>query len=565
MNITKKIKIMIIVVWLTTIVSMVIGTCIIGKYFITGTYGKNHSLQLLYSQNDPVNDVYKAISAAREEVINKVKEDPSYYTDVANAEKLNIRTLANNTNVVVKIGDEYTFVGVDDFSDALKRQLKINDNSTNISAVDDDDTDVGGEHQIKVQEYLMTQPSMYLCNQISYVYQGQNVELYMLTYYGNYMDRFRGTMFGYIILMVIIMIILSGFVALIVYQQFVNPLVKLKEAAEKMGSGNLDEKIEICKNREDEVGELCESFENMRQRMSDFAKEKMRYEDENRQLISNISHDLRTPITTIKGYVEGIMDGVADTPEKRDRYLKMIYSKANEMDSLINELSLYTNINNNAIPYEFHRVSVKDYFNDCMEEVHATLMSKNMTLTYRNYCEDDVMVIVDPDQLKRVINNIVTNSIKYMDKEYGQVDISIYDNDAEVKVAINDNGRGIDTESLPHIFDRMYRADSARQSRGGSGLGLAICKKIVEEHGGNIYATSQVGKGTTIVFTLKKYIPKDTEDADMSEEELEMSEDRQKDSQKKDVQKKDSQRRNTLQIINPLKKRRDTDEQDIDN
>ncbi len=561
MNITKKIKIMIIVVWLTTIVSMVIGTCIIGKYFITGTYGKNHSLQLLYSQSDPVNDVYKAISAAREDVINKVKEDPSYYTDAANAEKLNVRTLANNTNVLVKIGDEYTFVGVDNFSDALKRQLKINDNSTNISAVDDDDTDVGGKQQIKVQEYLMTQPSMYLCNQISYEYHGKNVDLYMLTYYGNYMDRFRGTMLGYIILMVIIMIILSGFVAFIVYQQFVNPLVKLKEAAEKMGSGNLDEKIEIGKNREDEVGELCESFENMRQRMSDFAKEKMRYEDENRQLISNISHDLRTPITTIKGYVEGIMDGVADTPEKRDRYLKMIYSKANEMDSLINELSLYTNINNNAIPYEFHRVSVKDYFNDCMEEVHATLMSKNMTLTYRNYCEDDVMVIVDPDQLKRVINNIVTNSIKYMDKEYGQVDISIYDNDAEVKVAINDNGRGIDTESLPHIFDRMYRADSARQSRGGSGLGLAICKKIVEEHGGNIYATSQVGKGTTIVFTLKKYIPKDTEDADMSEEELEMSEDR----QKKDVQKKDSQRRNTLQIINPLKKRRDTDEQDIDN
>ena len=561
MNITKKIKIMIIVVWLTTIVSMVIGTCIIGKYFITGTYGKNHSLQLLYSQSDPVNDVYKAISAVREDVINKVKKDPSYYTDAANAEKLNVRTLANNTNVVVKIGDEYTFVGVDNFSDALKRQLKINDNSTNISAVDDDDTDVGGEQQIKVQEYLMTQPSMYLCNQISYEYHGKNVDLYMLTYYGNYMDRFRGTMLGYIILMVIIMIILSGFVAFIVYQQFVNPLVKLKEAAEKMGSGNLDEKIEIGKSREDEVGELCESFENMRQRMSDFAKEKMRYEDENRQLISNISHDLRTPITTIKGYVEGIMDGVADTPEKRDRYLKMIYSKANEMDSLINELSLYTNINNNAIPYEFHRVSVKDYFNDCMEEVHATLMSKNMTLTYRNYCEDDVMVIVDPDQLKRVINNIVTNSIKYMDKEYGQVDISIYDNDAEVKVAINDNGRGIDTESLPHIFDRMYRADSARQSRGGSGLGLAICKKIVEEHGGNIYATSQVGKGTTIVFTLKKYIPKDTEDADMSEEELEMSEDR----QKKDVQKKDGQRRKTLQIINPLKKRRDTDEQDIDN
>lgn len=569
MNITKKVKIMIIVVWLTALVSMVIGTCIIGKYFITGTYGSNHSLQLLYSQNDPVNDVYKAISAERESIINKVKSNPGYYLDKKNAADLNERTSANNTYVIMKVDDEYTFVGVDTFSDALKNQLKFNDSSTNISTIDED-TDVGGENQIKVQEYLMTQPSMYLCNQISYVYQGQSVDLYMLTYYGNYMDRFRGTMFGYIILMVVIMFILSGLVALLIYQQFVNPLVKLKQAAEKMGSGNLDEKIEICKNREDEVGELCESFENMRQRMSDFAKAKMHYEEENRQLISNISHDLRTPITTIKGYVEGIMDGVADTPEKRDRYLKMIYSKANEMDSLINELSLYTNINNNAIPYEFHRVSVKDYFNDCMEEVHATLMSKNMTLTYRNYCDDDVMVIVDPDQLKRVINNIVTNSIKYMDKEYGQVDISIYDNDAEVKIAINDNGRGIDTDSLPHIFDRMYRADSARQSRGGSGLGLAICKKIVEEHGGNIYATSQIGKGTTIVFTLKKYIPKDVGNGAQADGDEESAENSQKDIQKKDGQrrdnqKKDTQRKSILQIINPLKKRRDTDEQNIDN
>lgn len=163
---------MIIVVWLTALVSMVIGTCIIGKYFITGTYGSNHSLQLLYSQNDPVNDVYKAISAERESIINKVKSNPYYYLDKKNAADLNEMTSANNTYVIMKVDDEYTFVGVDTFSDALKNQLKFNDSSTNISTIDED-TDVGGENQIKVQEYLMTQPSMYLCNQISYVYQGR--------------------------------------------------------------------------------------------------------------------------------------------------------------------------------------------------------------------------------------------------------------------------------------------------------------------------------------------------------------------------------------------------------
>jgi signal transduction histidine kinase len=227
---------------------------------------------------------------------------------------------------------------------------------------------------------------------------------------------------------------------------------------------------------------------------------------ENRELISNISHDLKTPITTIKGYVEGIMDGVADTPEKQERYLKMIYNKANELDALINELSTYTNITNNAIPYEFHKVPVADYFADCMEEIQATLISKNMRLSYKNYCKDGTRVIVDPDQLRRVINNIITNAIKYSDKEEGNVDIRIYEEEEYIKVSISDDGTGIEKENLPHIFDRTFREDSARQSRGGSGLGLAICKKIVEEHDGRIWADSEKGKGTTIEFTLKKYI-----------------------------------------------------------
>ena len=559
MKITKKVKIAIIFIWIAAILSMIIGTVIIGRYFITGTYGRDRSLQLLYSENDPVNDVYKSLSALRENVITKVKKDPEYYLDKKNAVTLNEKTSANNTQVAIRVDGEYIYNAVESFSDSLDKQLRMNDNNANINAIDEKTAETDYNSNMGVQEYLITQPSFYLCNQVSYSVGDRHVDIYMLTYYGNYMAKFRGTIMGYSILMVIMMMLLSGVVAFFVYQQFVNPLVKLKKAAERMGSGNLDEKIDFGGNRVDEVGELCESFENMRQKMSDFAKAKMRYEEENRQLISNISHDLRTPITTIKGYVEGIMDGVADTPEKQERYLKMIYSKANEMDSLINELSLYTNINNNAIPYEFHRVSVKDYFDDCMEEVYTTLLSRNMTLTYKNYCDDDVKVIVDPDQLKRVINNIITNAIKYTDKEYGQIDINIYDNDAEVKVSISDNGRGIDSDSLPHIFDRMYRADSARQSRGGSGLGLAICKKIVEEHGGNIYATSQLGVGTTIVFTLKKYIPKvdESENDPGGDQQANMQN---KDEQRKENQKKDGQKKGSLQIINSLKKRRDTDE-----
>jgi signal transduction histidine kinase len=509
MKITKKVKISIFIIWMTAITTMVVGTCIIGQNYMSATYGEDHSFKFIYTTTDPMNDVYNSVSSLREKLLDTVKANPDIYKDKEYMKSINQEASENNTFIIVKVNADYVYSGITELTKELADSLDAEYEDGNINAVDErvvNEEDTSGLMQFKVQEYLMTKPSMYLCNHISYSLAENKINIYMLTYYGNYVKEFRGAVVGNIIMMMVIMCVLSGVVAFLVYRKFVNPLVKLKQAADRIGEGNLSEVVDTGNHSSDEIGELCDSFEDMRQKLSDYANDKMRYEEENRQLISNISHDLRTPITTIKGYVEGIMDGVADTPEKQERYLKMIYSKANEMDALINELSLYTNINNNAIPYEFHRVPVKDYFGDCMEEVQATLLSRNMQLTYNNACPPEVKVIVDPDQLRRVINNIITNSIKYNDKEIGKVNIDIREEDTEVVVDISDNGRGVDEESLPKIFDRLYRADSARQSRGGSGLGLAICKKIIEEHGGRIWARSKKGEGMTISFTLKKYI-----------------------------------------------------------
>ena len=126
----------------------------------------------------------------------------------------------------------------------------------------------------------------------------------------------------------------------------------------------------------DEFSELCQDFEEMRRRLKESAEEKVNIDKENRELISNISHDLKTPMTAIKGYVEGIMDGVADTPEKMDRYVRTIYNKTNEMDHLINELTFYSKIDTNRIPYTFSKLNVEDYFSDCAEEVGLELETK---------------------------------------------------------------------------------------------------------------------------------------------------------------------------------------------
>ena len=208
----------------------------------------------------------------------------------------------------------------------------------------------------------------------------------------------------------------------------------------------------------------------------------------------------------MKGYSEGILDGVADTPEKQERYIRTIYNKANEMDRLLNELTLYSKIDTNRIPYNFKKINVSDYFNDCIEEIGLDLETRGIGLTYFNYADENIVIIADPEQLMRVVNNIVTNAIKYMDKQKGQINVRIKDVGDFIQVEIEDNGKGISARDLPYIFDRFYRTDSSRNSStGGSGIGLSIVKKIIEDHGGKIWATSKEKTGTTMYFVIRKY------------------------------------------------------------
>ena len=244
----------------------------------------------------------------------------------------------------------------------------------------------------------------------------------------------------------------------------------------------------------------------MRLRLKESIEEKVQNEKQNRELISNISHDLKTPITAIKGYVEGLRDGVANTPEKMDKYIRTIYNKANDMDRLINELSFYSGIDSNRIPYNFHRINVDEYFRDCIEEVGLELDSENIQLNYSNLVDPSTRIIADPEQLKRVISNIIGNSIKYMDKEKGVIDIRILDEIDSIRVEIEDNGKGIAAKDLGNIFERFFRTDASRNSsKGGSGIGLSIVKKIIEDHGGYIWATSRENEGTCLHFVIRKY------------------------------------------------------------
>ena len=302
----------------------------------------------------------------------------------------------------------------------------------------------------------------------------------------------------------IILVFTALSVGLWIYRSIAVPLVKLKKATQNIKEGNLDFVLEV--EGKDEFSQLCQDFEEMRKRLKESTEEKILMDKENKELISNISHDLKTPITAVNGYVEGIMDGVADTPEKMDRYVRTIYNKINEMDHLINELTFYSKIDTNRIPYTFSKLNVEDYFSDCAEELELEMETRGIELVYANYVEKDVQVIADGEQIRRVIHNIVSNAIKYMEKPKGIIQLRVKDVGDFIQVEIEDNGKGIAAKDLPYIFDRFYRTDVSRNSsKGGSGIGLSIVKKIMEDHGGKVWATSRLGIGTIMYFVLRKY------------------------------------------------------------
>lgn len=303
--------------------------------------------------------------------------------------------------------------------------------------------------------------------------------------------------------LIVVLILTNGLLTYFVSKSILKPVDKLRNAAGEISEGNLNFKIETKKK--DELGQLLQAFEIMRRKLKESTDLQIQYEENRKELIANISHDLKTPITAIKGYVEGIRDGVANSPEKMDRYTLTIYTRANDMDHMIDELFLYSKLDLKRLPFHFEEIDLRNYLLDYIEELRLDLTKENITISLHDMEDELYKVVVDREKLKRVFTNIINNSLKYMEKNKKRIDIILQEEEEKVMVRIQDNGPGIEPDALTLLFDRFYRVDPSRNTEtGGSGLGLAIAKRIVEEHGGKIWAESERGEGTSIFFTLNK-------------------------------------------------------------
>ncbi len=495
MKMVRKLKFIVIPLVLLPFCLIFISIIAAGNSYLITVYGDNAGISDIETLGNPVqtvniltSEVYGQLKATASADVGKL-EDKDYLAEI------NASLEESNSYIVVRTGEELTYIGSTRFDEALVDKLPDYWNNT---------TEVDGGIYIY-------DPDSYYIKQVNFLTEdNQEASVFIVTYLGGVIPQFRHIVFRLILAIAAVLVMVSMFISWYMYWQFIRPINALKRGTNYIKEGNLDQDVEVL--NDDEIGDLCQSFNEMRYKLKESVEARIQYEQENRELISNISHDLKTPITAIKGYVEGIMDGVADTPEKMERYIKTIYNKANELDVLINELSMYSRIDNNAIPYNFRRVDINSYFVDCIEDIQLQLESKNIELAYFNYCESSIKVVMDPEQIRRVVGNVIMNTIKYNDKQKGHINIRLREKDDLVEIEIEDNGKGIGECELPCIFNRMYRADSSRNSaQGGSGLGLSIAKKIIEEHGGTIWANSKLGVGTTICFTLKKYKEKSDE------------------------------------------------------
>ncbi len=414
-------------------------------------------------------------------------EDKDYLTD------LNDTLSGNGAFLVVRKGSSIYYNGSSDLSNAeLLSQLP-----SSVQEGSESEEENGENSYIQVRNQAMLK-------QIRFKFSDGSVgSIFLISMLNQLAPEIKGAMTETILLIIVILSFTSIAMGVWIYRGVIIPINQLKKAAQNIRDGNLN--FVTQKSGIKEMDDLCDDFEEMRIRLKESAAEKVRFDAQNRELISNISHDLKTPVTAIKGYTEGLIDGVADTPEKQKRYIRTIYSKTIEITRLIDELTMYSKIDTNRIPYNFQKLHASSYFEDCREELSIELEQQNIRLNYNNYLIDDAIIIADPEQLRRVINNIVGNSVKYMDKEPGIISIRIRDVGDFIQVEIEDNGRGINQKDIPRIFDRFYRSDQARRARGGSGIGLSIVKKIIEDHEGKVWATSKEGEGTVIYFVLRRY------------------------------------------------------------
>jgi signal transduction histidine kinase len=294
-------------------------------------------------------------------------------------------------------------------------------------------------------------------------------------------------------------------------KRIITPIQELRQGVDQIAAGNYDVRVE-CRHPND-LGLLVISFNEMAHRLLQAEQLKAEYEKNRKGLIANISHDLKTPITAIQGYIEALLEGEVLPSDKRDKYLRTIHRNVSYLNHLIDDLFLFSKLDMQKLEFNFAPVRIRDYVSDLMEEYRLELEGLNIPLRVFDELSDEPQVSMDSKRIYQAINNIVRNAISHGPDRGLNLRAKLYRKQSLIALDIQDNGPGIAGDKLPHIFDRFYRIDTERTKNFEStGLGLAITKELVQAHGGEVTVASREGEGTCFTIVLPEYAPSEEPD-----------------------------------------------------
>ncbi len=297
--------------------------------------------------------------------------------------------------------------------------------------------------------------------------------------------------------LVTVMIIYFMMMIMLITKYIFEPISEMKKAAEQIKTGNLNYPIQY--NEGNEIGEFCKEFDKMRIRLKDTILEQHELEKRRKRLIASITHDLRTPLTSIKGYVEALQDGIVKDKETYDKYLATINEKSDLLNHLIDDLSVYTKQELGEFTLNIERVHsgrlLNNYFNHKQYDFKYSnielILNKPFISTYIN---------VDPYRMTQILDNLLSNAKKYA---RSKIIVSTKVIQYHLRISIQDDGEGIPEDFIQNLFDPFFMVNKKKdqKEKGGSGLGLAIVKQLTEAHDGIIIVESVLNQGTT--FTIE--------------------------------------------------------------
>jgi signal transduction histidine kinase len=281
-------------------------------------------------------------------------------------------------------------------------------------------------------------------------------------------------------------------------KKIIKPLDILSEGVKQIHENNFACRIEY--DGDDEFRSVCEAFNHMAAQLEASTERRLKDEANRRELLAGISHDLRTPLTAISGYLDGIESGVASTPQMRENYFHTIKNKTADMKHIIEQLFLFSKLDMDEFLFSFRRFELTRTLSDMVDELEEEYSRRGLDISIIDNSES-IFVSVDVSHFRRVLINILENSVKYKERETGHMEISISLVNNFVEVRLADDGPGVNADMLPKLFNVFFRTDSSRHTK-GSGLGLAISAKIIERSGGTIHAEPAGSGGLAVVIRL---------------------------------------------------------------